>query len=148
MSYTYSYPRAALSVDCVLFGKDGNDTKLLLIQRGKGPFQGSWALPGGFLELDETLEQAARRELKEETSVELAHVTRVGVYDAINRDPRERVISVAFMATTEVSAHRAVGSDDASDAQWFSLNNLPALAFDHEQIVRDARALLAAQQLQ
>jgi 8-oxo-dGTP diphosphatase len=142
MSYTYTYPRPALSVDCVVFAKDAGTLKVLLIQRGKGPFQGSWALPGGFVEMDETLEHAALRELKEETTLQLSQLTRVGVYDAVHRDPRERVISVAFMAMTHWNEHTAVGSDDASDAQWFALSSLPVLAFDHAQILKDAQAIL------
>lgn len=147
MSYTYEYPRAALSVDCALFARDQGKAKILLIQRGRDPHKGSWALPGGFLELDETLEQAARRELKEETSVDIQQVKRVGVYDAVNRDPRERVITVAFMAEINSADHDARGSDDAHDARWFALDALPELAFDHAQIVKDAQALLAAPNL-
>lgn len=145
MIYTYQYPRAALSVDCVLFGKGQGALKILLIQRAREPFQGRWALPGGFLELDETLEQAARRELNEETSLKLEALSRVGIYDAVHRDPRERVITVAFMAEVNVAEHNAVANDDASDARWFDLDQLPELAFDHAQIVADARAQLAAQ---
>lgn len=142
MSYTYAYPRAALTVDCVVFGRAEAGLQLLLIQRAAPPFEGCWALPGGFVELDETLVQAACRELHEETGIHLASMQQLRVFDAPQRDPRERVISVAHMAVVDVAAHTAQGSDDAREARWFALEALPELAFDHAEIIRAARATL------
>ena len=144
MSYSYTYPRAALTVDCVVFGRDTLGLKLLLIKRNGEPFAGHWALPGGYLELDETLEQAACRELLEETGVKLTGMKQLQVFDAIDRDPRERVLSVAHVALVDVAAHPATGGDDASEARWFALPELPALAFDHAEVVRVARGALAS----
>ena len=143
MSYSYAYPRAALTVDCVVFGRDPNGLKVILIKRKHAPFPGCWALPGGFLELDETLEQAACRELFEETGVSLSSMQQLQVFDAIGRDPRERVLSVAHLALVELAEHPVVGSDDASDARWFALEQLPELAFDHAQILSLARSRLS-----
>lgn len=137
-TYTYRYPRAALTVDCVVFGRSRSGTSLLLIQRKSEPFQGRWALPGGFVELDETLEQGARRELEEETGVKIARLEQLRAFDAIDRDPRERVISIAHYASVEQSEHAPRAADDASAVAWFPLDALPPLAFDHAQIVAAA----------
>ena len=139
MPYTYQYPRAALTVDCVLFGKSEAGLSILLIRRKHPPFEGRWALPGGFVELDETLEHAARRELEEETGVKLARVEPLGAFDAVDRDPRERVISFAFTATVAIADHAASGSDDAEEARWLPLERLPELAFDHARVIACAR---------
>lgn len=138
MPFTYTYPRAALTVDCVVFGRSREGDKVLLIQRAREPFAGAWALPGGFLELDETLAQAACRELREETGIALTSVEPLGVFDAIDRDPRERVISVAHVAEVDVDAHPIQAADDAQAVAWFALSALPALAFDHAQIIAAA----------
>jgi 8-oxo-dGTP diphosphatase len=142
MTYEYEYPRAALTVDCVVLGRDGGALKVLLIRRGAPPFQGAWALPGGFLELDETLEQAAIRELEEETGVRLTEMEQLRAFDAIDRDPRERVISVAHMAVVDVAAHSPKAGDDAGETGWFALDALPPLAFDHAQVLALARERL------
>jgi 8-oxo-dGTP diphosphatase len=139
MAHCYDYPRAALTVDCVVFGRDGMDLHVLLIRRASPPFEGRWALPGGYLELDETLEQAARRELREETGLELERLEQLRAFDAIDRDPRERVISVAHLAEVELAKHQPRGGDDASEAAWFPLAGLPDLAFDHARIIACAR---------
>jgi 8-oxo-dGTP diphosphatase len=144
MAYQYDYPRAALTVDCVVFGRDQEGVKVLLVRRASAPFAGCWALPGGFLELNETLEQAALRELAEETGVKLAKLDQLRAFDAIERDPRERVISIAHMAVVESREHVPKGSDDASEAAWFALEQLPPLAFDHTAILALARARLDA----
>jgi 8-oxo-dGTP diphosphatase len=145
MAYEYKYPRAALTVDCVVFGRAREELHVLLVRRGSAPFAGCWALPGGFLELDETLEQAALRELKEETGVVLTHAEQLHAFDAVGRDPRERVISVAhWCLVDDIHAHTPTGSDDASAAAWFPLNALPDLAFDHAQVLALARTRLAA----
>jgi 8-oxo-dGTP diphosphatase len=134
----YDYPRAALAVDCAVFGLDDEGLKILLVQRGIEPYRGRWALPGGFVRLDETLEQAARRELTEETALERVYLEDFGVFDALERDPRERVISFAFYGLVKLSDHRVHAATDAAHAAWFALHDLPRLAFDHEEIVATA----------
>lgn len=143
MPYQYEYPRPALTVDCVVFARDGAAWKVLLIQRGRPPFAGHWAIPGGFVEPHETLEQAALRELEEETSIRLSQAQQLHVFDAVDRDPRERVISVVHWAITELREHTPKGSDDASQAAWFDLEQLPPLAFDHAAVLALARTRLA-----
>jgi len=134
--YTYKYPRAALTVDALVFTKKGNEKFLLLIQRGREPFKNKWALPGGFVNIDETLEQACIRELEEETGLKVSKMEQFKAYDAVNRDPRHRTISIVF--SVELDEQKQVrGGDDASRADWFSLSNLPELAFDHQQIISD-----------
>lgn len=132
--YTYDYPRPAVTTDCVVFGFDGHDLKILLIERGLEPYKGSWAFPGGFLNMDETAEQGALRELKEETGLDLRYIKQVGAFSDVNRDPRDRVITIAFYALAKKSAVQ--GGDDAAKAQWFALNEIPHLAFDHDYILR------------
>jgi 8-oxo-dGTP diphosphatase len=133
--YTYDYPRAALTVDCVVFGLDDrNDLKVLLIERDLDPYKGRWALPGGFVHLDETLEEAALRELREETGVEDVYLEQLYTVGTVDRDPRERVVTVAYYALVKLSDHKLRAATDASDAGWFSLDKLPKLAFDHHEI--------------
>lgn len=132
--YTYAYPRPALTVDAIVVAGEPGNYWLLLIERKKEPFIGQWALPGGFVDIDESLEQACLRELNEETGLELATMEQFRVFDAIGRDPRHRTISVVFYAF--ISEKNAVtGSDDAERAEWFSLDKLPPLAFDHSEII-------------
>ena len=134
--YTYKYPRPALTVDSIVFTSEDNSTFVLLIQRGQGPFKNKWALPGGFVNMDELLETACRRELEEETGLKLDKMKQFKAFDAINRDPRHRTISVVFSA--EVPKKMEVkGGDDAAHAKWFSLEELPELAFDHQQILEE-----------
>lgn len=134
--YSYRYPRPAVATDCVIFGYDGSNIKVLLIQRGIEPFKGKWALPGGFMRMDETAEECARRELHEETGLTNAKVEQFYTYSAPDRDPRERVISIAHYALVRLSEVR--GGDDAAKAQWFSSDEIPSLAFDHDRILRMA----------
>lgn len=138
--YTYDYPRPAVTTDCVVFGIDGQNLKVLLIERGQEPYKGHWAFPGGFLNMDETAEQCAVRELKEETGLDLHDLKQIGAFSAVDRDPRGRVITIAFYALTRPSAVQ--GGDDAAEARWFALNELPPLAFDHDSILREARMKL------
>ena len=134
--YTYNYPRAALTVDAIVFVKQGGSALVLLIERGREPFKNSWALPGGFIEMDETLEAACKRELLEETGLNVDQMTQFKTYDAINRDPRHRTISVVYF--TELNEIQQVeGSDDANRAEWFPVSDLPELAFDHKQILEE-----------
>ena len=135
MPYTYDHPRAALTVDAVVFGLDDADLKVLLIQRGQEPFIGRWALPGGFVHVDETLDQAVRRELQEETGLAKVFLEQLYTVGGLNRDPRERMVTVAYYALVRMSDHRVQAATDASNAAWFALDDLPRLAFDHEAII-------------
>jgi 8-oxo-dGTP diphosphatase len=132
--YTYPYPRPALTVDAILL-KEEND-ELLLVQRAKEPYAGKWALPGGFLEMDELLVDGCRREVEEETGLKAGVLRQFKTYDAVNRDPRGRTISVVFYGTVTGDAP-VEGGDDAVRAEWFPVNDLPELAFDHELILSE-----------
>ena len=138
--YCYKYPHPAVTADCVIFGFDGINIKVLLIQRGIEPYKGKWAFPGGFMNMDETAEQCARRELEEETGLKDVTVEQFYTFTDVNRDPRERVITVAHYALVKLSEVK--GGDDAEKAQWFSLDEIPSLAFDHELIFRKALKVL------
>lgn len=139
MSYTYKYPRPAVTTDCVVFTKE-EEPKVLLIQRGNEPYKGCWAFPGGFMNMEETAEECAVRELKEETSLTVKQIQQIGAYSKVDRDPRGRTVSIAYLAI--VDAPIAVsGMDDAAKAAWFPLSSLPDLAFDHQDIMADAVAL-------
>jgi 8-oxo-dGTP diphosphatase len=138
MRHTYQYPRAALTVDCVVFGCDAGDLKVLLIQRGLEPFKGKWALPGGFVRVEETLDDAARRELAEETGLHKVFLEQLYTFGSVDRDPRERVVSVAHYALVKLSDHHAKAATDAAHAEWFPIAKLPKLAFDHAGIVAAA----------
>ena len=142
MSHTYKYPRAALTVDCVVFGFDESELKVLLIQRALDPFKGKWALPGGFVRGDEPLDDAARRELEEEAGLKDIFLEQLYTFGAVNRDPRERVVSVAYYALVKLTAHETRAATDAADAQWFPISQLPKLAFDHGDIFETALARL------
>ncbi len=135
MSFTYEYPRGALTVDCVVFGFDGGELKILLIQRGGEPYKGEWALPGGFVDPGESLDEAALRELKEETGLKNVFLEQLYTFGAVNRDPRERVVSVAYVALVQPDEHITEAQTDADDAQWFQISDIPALAFDHSKIL-------------
>jgi len=138
MKHVYEYPRAALTVDCVVFGFDDAELKVLLIERGLAPFKGRWALPGGFVRVEETLDEAARRELVEETGLEKVFLEQLYTFSRVDRDPRERVISVAYYALTKPTDHITQADTDAADAQWFPVSQIPALAFDHADILATA----------
>lgn len=134
--FTYDYPHPAVATDCVVFGFDGRELKVLLIQRGIAPYKGMWAFPGGFMRIDETAEECARRELREETGLELTYIRQLGTFTGVNRDPRERVISIAFYSLARHSEVR--GGDDAARAKWWPIDDVPQLAFDHDYILRQA----------
>ena len=138
MPHTYQYPRAALTVDCVVFGFDESELKVLLIQRGLQPFKGKWAFPGGFVRVDETLDEAARRELDEETGLKSVFLEQLYTFGTVDRDPRERVVSVAYYALVKLSDHRAKAATDAASAEWFPVSKVPKLAFDHAEILATA----------
>ena len=135
MSYTYKYPRPAVTADCVVIAQATRE--VLLIQRGIEPFKGCWAFPGGFMNMDETTEQCAVRELEEETGLRLSSLRQIGTYSKVDRDPRGRTITVAYLALIDAPVS-VKGQDDAAQAQWFPLSALPPLAFDHAEIMQDA----------
>lgn len=136
LKYCYRYPHPAVTADCVIFGYDDNNIKVLLIQRGNEPYKGHWAFPGGFMNIDETAEQCALRELEEETGLKDVKVEQFYTFTDVYRDPRERVISIAYYGKIQLS--NVKGSDDADDAQWFSLDEIPNLAFDHDLVLSKA----------
>ncbi|MCX8210309.1 MAG: 8-oxo-dGTP diphosphatase [Neolewinella sp.] len=143
--HTYKYPRPSVTVDIVVYGYDGGkQLKMLLIERGGEPFKGHWALPGGFVDLNEDLETAALRELEEETGVKDLFVEQLFTYGAVQRDPRGRVISIAYFSLVNLQDHPAKASSDATKAEWFLLDELPDLAFDHSEIIKKANERLAA----
>lgn len=134
--FCYKYPHPAVTSDCVIFGFDGVAMKVLLVQRGIEPYKGKWALPGGFMKIDETAQECARRELEEETGLKNASVEQFYTFTDVNRDPRERVITIAHYALVRLADVR--GGDDAALARWFSQDEIPSLAFDHDRILRMA----------
>ncbi|CAM2070497.1 NUDIX domain-containing protein [Sulfidibacter corallicola] len=142
MAFTYHYPRPSVTVDCVVFGFDEGDLKILLIQRRLDPFKDYWALPGGFVKMEESLEEAARRELEEETGIHNLYLEQLYTYGAVDRDPRTRVISVAYYALVKLSCYGIRASGDAANTAWFSVRERPELAFDHAQILETALARL------
>lgn len=142
MTVSYQYPRAALTVDCVVFGFDEGELKVLLIQRALEPFKGKWALPGGFVRVDETIDEAARRELSEEAGLKDVFLEQLYTFGEVDRDPRERVVSVAYYALVKLAAHDTKAATDAADAKWFPISKVPKLAFDHAGILATALARL------
>jgi len=124
-----------MTVDCAVFGLDDAELKVLLIQRGLEPFKGRWALPGGFVRVDETIDEAARRELAEEAGLKNVFLEQLYTFGAVARDPRERVVSVAHFALVKLSDHRATAATDAAEAEWFPVSKVPKLAFDHREIL-------------
>lgn len=142
MAYTYKYERPSITVDCVVFGLDERELRIMLIKRGAEPFKNRWALPGGFIHMDETLEKAAVRELKEETGIEKIFLEQLYTFGDVNRDPRGRVITVAYYALVNLFEHKITASTDAAKAAWFSIDDLPDLAFDHGKIIEAAERRL------
>lgn len=143
--YCYDYPRPSLTVDCVVFGWDGRALQVLLIQRNEPPFEGQWALPGGFVKMDEELETAARRELEEETGLSDMYLEQLYTFGSVERDPRGRVVTVAWYALIDLRRFtKPLGASDARDAAWFLFSELPPLAFDHAAILATAFKRLQA----
>ena len=141
MGYTYDYPRPAVTVDVAIIS-DEAEPRVLLIRRKHDPFAGMWALPGGFIEMNEPLEAAARRELYEETGVEAEQLTQLHTFGDPGRDPRGRTISVAYLAIVDAAKLKPRAADDAAEAGWHSLRQPPPLAFDHAEILACARRRL------
>jgi ADP-ribose pyrophosphatase YjhB (NUDIX family) len=142
MSHTYKYPRPALTVDCAVFGFDGQELNVLLIKRASEPYKGRWALPGGFVGIKEDLAAAARRELAEEAGVDAPFVEQLVTFGAVERNPRERSVSVCYYALTNIREHNLKPATDAHQAAWFPVSRLPKLASDHADMVRIARRRL------
>ena len=142
MPFTYQYARPAVTVDCVVFGLDDQDLKVLLIQRDIEPYAGRWALPGGFVKMDETLEESALRELREETGLTKVFLEQLYTFGNPGRDPRERVVTVAYYALVKLMDHQVQAATDARNAAWFAVDDLPKLAFDHMGIFEMALSRL------
>lgn len=136
--YTYDYPRLSVTTDCVIFGFDEGELKILLIERGIDPFKGKWALPGGFLRMDESADDCARRELSEETGVSDVFIEQLYTFSDVDRDPRGRVVTVAYYALVKLNGYSIKAGDDAKSAKWFPISKVPPLAFDHDRILRVA----------
>lgn len=139
-AYTYDYPRPAVTADSVVFCNGSDGLSVLLIERANDPFKGCWAFPGGFMDMEENAEDCAKRELKEETGMEVRSLEYLGTFSEVNRDPRGRTITIAYYAVVEKSD--VIGADDASQAKWFPIDSIPSLAFDHEEILRAALKVL------
>lgn len=138
MGTTYEFPRPALAVDCVVFGLGAQALEILVVRRGLEPFRGEWALPGGFVRVEESVDEAARRELAEEAGVTPGVLEQLRVFGEVHRDPRERVVSVAYWALVQRDRHRPRAATDAAAARWVPLGERPSLAFDHDHIVEEA----------
>lgn len=136
--YCYEYPRPAVTTDCVIFGFDGVDINVLLIERGIEPYKGKWAFPGGFVQMDESTEECAKRELFEETGIKDVFIEQLYTFSDVKRDPRGRVITVAYFALVKTLDYQLLAGDDAIKAQWYKLKDIPSLAFDHDLILRIA----------
>lgn len=143
MSHTYKYPRPSVTTDIILFNWTGDRLSVALIRRKEDPFKGKWAFPGGFLEMDEDLGVCARRELKEETNLDVDDLIQLGAFGAPDRDPRGRVISVAFIGFAKPESKAHAGSD-AQEIGWHDLSDLPELAFDHREMLSRAIERLRA----
>lgn len=147
MPHTYEFARPALTVDIVVFALcEGDDSEedlhVMLIERDLQPYEGQWALPGGFVRVEETLDEAARRELEEETGLVDIYLEQLYTFGEVKRDPRERVVTVAYYALVNLEGHDVQASTDARNAAWFSMNDLPELAFDHSEILHTAHERL------
>jgi 8-oxo-dGTP diphosphatase len=135
LSYCYDYERPAVSADIAVFRRQGNSLQILLILRKNEPYRGMWALPGGFMEINETLEQTAVRELEEETGLKDIELTQFRTFSQVDRDPRTRIITTVFFGEASAENTEAKGGDDAAEAKWYDIDHLPALGFDHAHII-------------
>lgn len=144
MAYTYEHPRPAVTVDAVVFARDGDALRVLLVRRGRPPFEGAWALPGGFVEMDETLLESAKRELAEETGLTGVALEQLHAFGDPGRDPRGRTVSVVHWGVMDGPPPAVRGDDDADEARWHDVDALPELAFDHADILAKALERLRA----
>ncbi|MFA8298906.1 MAG: NUDIX domain-containing protein [Hyphomicrobiales bacterium] len=135
---TYDYPRPAITVDCIVFLVKEDGVKLLLVERERPPFRGQWAFPGGFVGMEETLEEAAKRELQEETGLKNIELKQLHTFSEVDRDPRDRIITTVYIGQADEKNFMLEAGDDAANAQWFPLNNHPKLAFDHCDLLQKA----------
>lgn len=140
--YSYEYPRPAVTTDCVIFGFDGGELKVLLIERAIEPYKGCWALPGGFLEMEESADDCARRILQKETDLTNIYLEQLYTFSDIKRDPRFRVVSIAYYALVKMSDFQTKAGMDTSNIKWFNLSEVPELAFDHNRILATAQERL------
>lgn len=147
MPYSYDYPHPAVTTDIAVFSLHEQQLQLLLVRRGQPPHKGRWALPGGFLEIDEDLESGAKRELKEETGASDLYIEQLFTFGRPDRDPRERIISVTYFALAPADKLSIRAGSDATEAAWFPVDGLPELAFDHADIIQLAKERLAAKTL-
>jgi 8-oxo-dGTP diphosphatase len=137
MAYTYEYPRPAVCADIIVFSRTKSSTEILLIKRKFEPFKDHWALPGGFLDLDEELDTAAYRELEEETSITNIKLEQFRAFGKIGRDPRGRTVSVVYYGfLPESEKRKAIANSDAAETKWYNIESLPSLAFDHDEIIK------------
>jgi len=137
-TYCYKYPRPAYTADCMVFTKKTKDAEIMLIKRKYEPFINHWALPGGFVDIDETSYDAAKRELFEETGIIAENITEFGVFDTLDRDPRGRTVSVVYYTFNRDAYKNMKAGDDAAEVHFFPIKNLPELAFDHKEIIMKA----------
>ena len=144
MAYSYEYPHPAVTTDIVIFTIRSEELEVLLVKRGGEPYRGYWALPGGFVDIDEDLEDCALRELQEETGVTGVYLEQLYTFGAPDRDPRERVISVTYYAMVPAEQVSLQAASDADDVGWFEVDHLPPLAFDHDRIIAMAHRRLAS----
>jgi 8-oxo-dGTP diphosphatase len=138
MSFTYDYPRPAVTVDTIVFCREETCLFVALIQRAEPPFKGAWAFPGGFVDMDESLQEAAERELEEETGLSGIRLGQFYTYGDVHRDPRHRTITVVYIGFATETLPPLRAGDDAGEAAWFAVGDLPDLAFDHSEILRQA----------
>lgn len=136
MIYTYAYPRPAVTVDIIVTRTLKDSTQILLIERKNEPFKNQWALPGGFVDIDEEIEDAAYRELTEETSISDIKLNQYRTFGKPGRDPRGRTISIIYFGILTNEKQKIEAGDDAKNLKWFSIDELPELAFDHDQIIK------------
>lgn len=146
MPYTYPHPRPSVTTDIALFRRADEARELLLIRRRDDPFEGLWTLPGGFVEKGETLEAAARRELAEETGITGVTLRQLAAYGEPGRDPRGWTVSVVFWGWRRVEDPDPIAGDDAAEARWWPVDDLPALAFDHARIIKDALEIVTSKE--
>jgi len=138
MPYTYQYPRPAVTVDCLITRLQGDEQQILLIRRKNEPYRNKWALPGGFMDINERLEDAAMRELEEETGLKISNLEQFHVFDEPGRDPRGRTITVVFKGQVEDHESAIRPASDTTEVKWFPVDELPELAFDHRDIIKQA----------